>query len=92
MSGAVRQMLTCYWSAKRIQRYLDVDPSAPLTPGEVTRLEEHLATCERCGELMRQHRFLHTALSLWSAGSPVDPASVDRMRTVLDDLIEKKRS
>ena len=35
MSGTVRQMLTCHWSAQRIQRYLDADPAAPLTPGEV---------------------------------------------------------
>ncbi|MGB0101929.1 MAG: zf-HC2 domain-containing protein, partial [Nocardioides sp.] len=77
----------CHWSARRIQRYLDSDPAAPLTPGEITRLEAHVATCERCEELMHQHRLLHRAFSLWS-GRPVDPASVDRMRTVLDDLTE----
>lgn len=91
MSGAVRRMLTCHWSARHIQRYLDADPAAPLTPGEITRLEEHVATCERCGELMRQHRLLHHALSLWSGRRPVDPAAVTRMRTVLDDLIAEGR-
>lgn len=88
MSGALRQMLTCHWTARRIQRYLDADPSAPLTPGEVTRLEEHIASCERCGEVMRQHRVLHSALSVWSGRRSVDPATVDRMRTVLDGLID----
>lgn len=91
MSGALRQMVTCHWTARRIQRYLDADPAAPLTPGEVARLEEHVATCERCSEVMRQHRMLHRSLSLWSGRLPVDPASVDRMRTVLDDLIDGRQ-
>ncbi len=92
MSGALRQMITCHWTARRIQRYLDADPSAPLTPGEVTRLEEHVAACARCSEVMRQHRLLSGALSLWSRRRPVDPATVDRMRTVLDELVEGRRA
>lgn len=86
MRGTLQQMVTCHWSARRIQRYLDADPSARLTPGEVTRLEAHLTTCERCSELARQHRALHRALSLWSGRRPVDPAAVSRMRRVLEDL------
>ncbi|WP_418276608.1 zf-HC2 domain-containing protein [Isoptericola jiangsuensis] len=91
MSGVLRQMITCHWTARRIQRYLDADPAAPLTPGEVTRLEEHVATCARCREVVRQHRRLHRALSLWSTRRPVDPASIDRMRAVLDDLIDGRQ-
>ncbi len=83
-------MLRCHWSAGRIQRYLDADPSAPLTPGEVTRLEEHLATCERCSEVIGQHRALHQALSRWSRARP-DPASVRRMRAVVDELTSGPR-
>ena len=92
MSGALWQMVSCHWTARRLQRYLDADPSAPLTPGEVTRLEEHLATCARCSEVMRQHRVLHRALSLWSTRRAVDADSVDRMRAVLDDLVEGRRT
>ncbi len=88
MIGTLRQMLTCHWTARRIQRYLDADPAAPLTPGEVARLEEHLATCEKCTQVAAEHRALHRALSLWSGGMPVDPRSVDRMRTFLVELTE----
>lgn len=91
MSGPLRQMLNCHWSARRIQRYLDADPAAPLTPGEIARLEEHVATCEKCDEVMRQHRGLHRALSLWSRRLPVDPAAVSRTRALLDDLTEGRR-
>ncbi len=86
MMGTLRQMLTCHWSARRIQRYLDADPAAPLTPGEIVRLEGHLATCERCSRAANEHRALHRALSLWSGAPGVDPESVDRLRDFLSTI------
>ncbi|MGA8258573.1 MAG: zf-HC2 domain-containing protein [Nocardioides sp.] len=83
MTGTLRQMLACHWSARRIQRYLDADPAATLTPREISRLEGHLATCERCTSVAAEHRALHRALSLWSGGAGVDPRSVDRVRDFL---------
>ncbi|MFC6286136.1 zf-HC2 domain-containing protein [Nocardioides sp. GCM10027113] len=87
----MRQMLRCHWSARRIQRYLDRDPAAPLTPGEVARLEEHLATCVKCSQVVREHRALHRALTLWSGRPDVDPASVARLRRFVDGLTEEPR-
>ena len=84
MTGTLRQMLTCHWSARRIQRYLDA--AARLTPGEISRLEEHLATCEKCTQVAAEHRALHRALSLWSGGTTVDPRSVDRVRDFLSTM------
>ncbi|MDN5893005.1 MAG: zf-HC2 domain-containing protein [Nocardioides sp.] len=86
MTGTLRQMLTCHWSARRIQRYLDADPAAPLTPGEVARLEGHLATCERCTRIVQEHRTLHRALSRWSGATSVDSRSVDRVREFLSTI------
>jgi len=86
MSGTLRQMLTCHWSARRIQRYLDSDPAAPLTPGEVARLEAHLATCEKCSAVLNKNRVLSRALGLWSGRRETDPAAVDRLRGFLEDL------
>jgi len=86
MTGTLRQMLTCHWSARRIQRYLDADPAAPLTPGEIARLEGHLATCEKCNGVANEHRALHRSLSLWSGASGVDPQSVDRLRDFLSTI------
>ncbi|MDQ3359414.1 MAG: zf-HC2 domain-containing protein, partial [Actinomycetota bacterium] len=65
---------------------LDADPAARLTPGEISRLEEHLATCEKCTQVAGEHRALHRALSLWSGGSVVDPRSVDRVRDFLSTI------
>ncbi len=86
MTGTLRQMLTCHWSARRIQRYLDADPVARLTPGEISRLEEHLATCEKCTQVVAEHRALHRALFLWLGRTTVDPRSVDRVRDFLSTI------
>lgn len=86
MIGTLRQMMTCHWSALRIQRYLDADPAARLTPGEISRLEGHLATCAKCSQVVAEHRALHRALSWWSGGTGVDPESIDRVRTFLSTI------
>jgi len=89
MTGTLRQMVTCHWSARRIQRYLDADPAARLTPGEISRLEGHLATCAKCTQLAAEHRALHRALSLWSSGTAVDPRSVEHVREFLSTISDE---
>lgn len=90
MKQSVRQMITCYWSARRIQRYLDADPSAPLTPGEIARIEGHLAICERCTQSAEEHRALRRALSLLPGVPTPDAGSVDRLRAFLAHLPDKE--
>ncbi len=91
MITGIRRMVTCHWTARRIQRYLDADPSAPLTPGEITRLESHLARCAKCAQVTSEHRGLRHALSHWP-GTPVpDPAAVERLRTFADTLSRQER-
>ncbi|QZY30126.1 zf-HC2 domain-containing protein [Nocardioides coralli] len=86
MIGTVRRMITCHWSARRIGRYLDADPAAPLTPAEVRRLEEHLAVCEKCSRVTVEHKALRRALHRWSQQHLPDEQSVARMHAVLDRL------
>ncbi len=80
MISSARTMLTCHWSARRIQRYLDADPSAPLTPDEVERLEGHLAICEKCAEVYADHRLLRRRFAQWSQTRLPDAAMVARVR------------
>jgi anti-sigma factor RsiW len=89
MKQSLRQMITCHWSARRIQRYLDADPAAPLTPREIARIEAHLAVCERCTALTEEHRALRRALSRWAGGPTPDAQSVDRLRAYLGRLTEQ---
>lgn len=84
---SIRAMLACRWSARRIQRYLDADPSAPLGPAEVRRLEAHLATCQRCAGDAADQRALRRALARWSRARMPDQHAVERLRQVAEDLI-----
>ncbi|WP_245886422.1 zf-HC2 domain-containing protein [Kineococcus xinjiangensis] len=83
----LRMMLTCHWSARRIQRHLDADPSAPLPAEEARRLEAHLAVCARCSQVAEDHRMLRYALTRWSDRRGPDPAAVGRLRATLDRIV-----
>lgn len=88
MISTVARMLTCHWSARRVQRYLDADPSAPLEPAEVRRLEAHLATCDKCTTLAEDFRQLDTALSRWAARRLPEDSSLARLHTVVDRIVD----
>jgi anti-sigma factor RsiW len=88
MISTVARMLTCHWSARRVQRYLDADPSAPLEPAEVRRLEAHLVTCDKCTALAEDFRQLDTALSRWAARRLPDDSSLARLHAVVDRIVD----
>lgn len=92
MMMSLRDLVACHWSARRIQRYLDVDPSATLPPQEVARLETHLAVCERCSQLTSEHQALRRALGSWSGAVTPDEAGLTRLRSVVDQLSRQDRS
>jgi len=83
---SLRRMVTCHWSARRIGRYLDNDPTAPLAPAEVKRLESHLAFCEKCSGVTAEHRALSRALSRWSQQRLPDQAALARLHATLDRI------
>ncbi len=87
MTTSLRQMLTCRWSARRIQRYLDADPAALLSPAEVQRLEQHLAVCERCSAVTQEHQGLARVLDRWSQQRQPDPALTARVRLAAERLM-----
>lgn len=86
MITSLRRMVTCGWSARRIGRYLDNDPSAPLTEDEVRRLEGHLAICERCATATADQRALRHALGRWSQRRLPDDEALSRMHRTLERI------
>ena len=90
MISSIRMMLTCHWSARRIQRYLDHGPSAALAPAEVRRLEAQLAICEKCTWVAAEHQALNRALSRWSGQQPPDPQSLARLHEAMDRLVNQE--
>lgn len=87
MITAIRTMVRCHWAARRIQRFLDRDPSAPLSPSETRRLAGHLNTCARCSAAVEEYRGLRRSLLRWSQRHPADPAAVRRLRLESDRLM-----
>lgn len=87
MIRAIRMMVTCHWSARRIQRYLDSDPAALLDAAEIRRLEAHLAECDKCRAAATEYSQIDSALSRWASRRMPDPESVTHMHEVVDRLV-----
>ncbi len=87
MIAMARSMLTCRWTARRLQRYLDADPSAALTPDEVTRLVAHVQGCTRCARVIGEYRMLGTAFARWSSQRMSDPDAVERLNVRLEEIL-----
>ncbi len=87
MITTIRMMITCHFTARRISRYLDADPSAPLTVGEIHRLESHLAQCSRCRTAMGQYRSIDAALERRRLTHGPDERAVTHMRDVLERIV-----
>ena len=90
MISTVRMMLSCHFTARRIQRYLDADPAAPLDPAEIGRLEAHLAECARCSAAADDFRAMRWAMLRLSRLVGPDPRAVDRLHQVVDRLVEQQ--
>ena len=88
MITTLRMVLACRWSARRLQRYLDADQAAPLSPRELQRLEAHLADCEKCSAAAGEYRMIGTALAQWATRALPDPHAIERMHRVVDRLVE----
>jgi anti-sigma factor RsiW len=84
-------MLSCHFTAKRLQRYLDADPAAPLDPAEIRRLETHLAECDRCSSAASEFRSMRWAMLRLSRLVGPDPAAVQRLHLAVDELLEEDR-
>ena len=91
MISTVRMMLACSFTARRLQRYLDADPAAPLEPAEVRRLEAHLAECARCSAAADDFRAMRWAMLRLSRLVGPEPTAVERMHRVVDRLVEQGR-
>ncbi len=80
----IQTLMTCHWTGRRVQRYLDADPSAPLDAAQIARLEAHLDECERCAAISHDFRVLRVALGRWA--TPADDEAVQRLRGLVDTM------
>lgn len=77
-------MPECHWIRAHLIRYLDRDPSAPLSAEELTRLESHIAICDKCASISEDYRETSRALS--QLRTNVDQESIARLSASLQKL------
>lgn len=85
---SIVQMRECRRTAKNLQRFLDRDPSAPLSNEDRRRVEIHLAECEKCSALSEEYQVLHQTLQHLGASMEPDPEAVDRVRLALERALD----
>lgn len=73
-------LLRCRWTARHLDRYLDVTLSEP----DRRRLAAHLVACLHCRDNERNRRAIRAGLR--ALQPDVDPAAVRRLESSLRDL------
>jgi hypothetical protein len=78
--------MRCKWTGRRLQRYIDMDPAAKLTEGEIARVRAHLAECEKCSTSVSDFKKIGSALRWLGESKAPDDSSLDRLKTRLDQI------
>ncbi len=74
------------WTARRLQQYIDMDPAAKLSEGEITRLRAHLAECEKCSTLLADYKKISKTLRWLGENSAPDEATLSRLKLKLNKI------
>lgn len=80
----VISMPECHWVRAHLIRYIDRDPSAPLSDEELDRLQTHIAICDKCATISDEYRETSKALS--QLRTRVDQESIARLSESLKKL------
>lgn len=86
-----RSWVTCWWTARQLQRYLDADPSAVLGHERINLIEQHLATCARCTVLTSEYQRLLALLHELGAARMPDERLVSRLQEHLALILDRER-
>jgi anti-sigma factor RsiW len=81
---SIRQLLECRRTARNLQRFLDRDPSAPLSEEDRRRVAAHLDECEKCAAISAEYQALHASLQHLGSALAPDPQAVERVRAAVD--------
>jgi predicted anti-sigma-YlaC factor YlaD len=85
---SIRQLRECHRTAKKLQFFLDRDPSAPLSDEDRRRVQAHLAECEKCSTLSSEYQALHASLQQLGSSMTPEPQVVDRVKVALNRALE----
>jgi len=80
------QALHCHRTAKRLSRYVDMDPSAHLSDAEIERVRKHLAECEKCTSAVRDLNKIKSSLRWLGTSQLPNESSLSQLKATLAGL------
>jgi anti-sigma factor RsiW len=85
---SIGQILECRRTARNLQRFLDRDPSMPLSEDDRVRVQLHLAECEKCAAISEEYQMLHRSLKHLSTTMEPPPESIERVRVAVHKVLD----
>lgn len=73
----------CKINSHRLSRYIDRDPSAPLTEAEILKVQSHLAECEKCSAAVRDLTNMKSIMRWLGSSQLPDESSIERLKKSL---------
>lgn len=80
------QAIRCRRTAKRLSRYIDMDPASQLSDEEIHQIRAHLAECEKCTLAEKDLIKIKNSLRWIGSSQSLDESSLTRLKVTLDDL------
>jgi anti-sigma factor RsiW len=78
--------MRCKWATRRLQQYLDMDPAAELSAGEISRVRAHLAECQKCGTSVAEYKKISKTLRWFGDNQSPDEATLNRLKIKLNQI------
>jgi hypothetical protein len=82
------QALRCHRTAKRLSRYVDMDPTALLSEVEIERVRKHLAECEKCTSAIEDLNKIKSSLRWLGASYLPSESSLSQLKATLTGLAQ----
>jgi len=80
------QAIRCQHTARRLSKYVDMDPSARLSEAEIVRVRKHLAECEKCTAAVGDLTTMKSSLRWLGLSHLPEEESLSHLKATLDDL------
>jgi hypothetical protein len=74
----------CKINSRRLSRYIDRDPAAPLNESEIRKVKAHLVECEKCTAVVNDFTTMKSAMRWLGANQPPDESGIERLKHALD--------
>lgn len=84
------QMLRCKLTAKRLSRYVDMDPAALLVEAEIQKVRRHLAECRKCTKTVSDLTKIKDKLRWIGSAHLPDEGSLNRLQAKIDSMTKSK--